>query len=113
MSPYDPSTKISELLMTARIWIRHRADEHAGRQESLTRACVIAENDGIATPELSKSSDDLLCKKFKTQYQNCEQQVWYRRFKAQFEQYIMTEELLKFELKKSDANKPGSVMKHG
>ncbi len=48
MSPYDPNTSISELLMMARIWVRHRADEHAGRQESLTRACVIAENDGIA-----------------------------------------------------------------
>ena len=85
MSPYDPSTKISELLMMARIWIRHRAGEHAGGQESLTRACVIDEKDGIATPELSKSSYDLLCKKFKAQYPKCEEQDWYKRFKAQFE----------------------------
>ena len=85
MSPYDPNTGISELLMMARVWVRHRAEEHAGRQDSLTRAYVIAETEFKATPDLSKSSYEMLCKRFKAQYRNCEQEDWYRRFRAQFE----------------------------
>ncbi len=86
MSPYDPNVQIKELLMMARIWIRRRADEHAEKQEALTRAWVKAENDGIATPDLSKSGFDMLCKMFKTKYPGCEEHAWYKKFKSQFEE---------------------------
>ena len=44
MNPYDPDVQIKELLMMARIWIRCRADEHAEKQEALTRAWAKAES---------------------------------------------------------------------
>ncbi len=93
MEPYDPNASIAELLMMARAWARVKADEHAEKQESLTTAAVIAETQFRATPELSKNSFDMLCKRFKAQYANCEQQDWYIRFKApNLTQYITTDE---------------------
>ena len=86
MNPYDPDVQIKELLMMARIWIRRRADEHAEKQEALTRAWAKAESEGVATPELSKSSFDMLCRMFKTNTPGCEELTWYKKFKNQFQE---------------------------
>ena len=86
MNPYDPDVQIKELLMMARIWIRRRADEHAEKQEALTRAWAKAESEGVATPDLSKSGFDMLCKKFKTQHPKCAEHAWYKKFKSLFEE---------------------------
>ena len=86
MNPYDPNVQIKELLMMARIWIRRRADEHAEKQEALTRARAKAESEGVATPDLSKISFDMLCRIFKTNNPGCEEHTWYKKFKHQFEE---------------------------
>ncbi len=85
MSPYDPDATIKELLIMARVWIKRRAQEHMDKQEALTRARTTAENEGIATPELSKRDFDMLCKVFKANTPGCEHPTWYKTFKQSFE----------------------------
>ncbi len=84
MDPYNPSATIAELLMMARIWAKVKADEHAARQESFTTAAIIAETTFKPTPDLTMKSFEIICKKFKTQYKKCEEQEWFKTFKAEF-----------------------------